>query len=119
MRLTEKMEEYFIPFLQRNVQFVCDTKVVKKGKLLLFSMKGFYLTFTITNDKGIPKVFEMPYPFEISHGKDEVDIKLFLNYEILTLAKENAYARVKITNVTPIKKSKFYDRVVTFEIMPD
>ena len=37
--LSEKIEEYFIPFLQRNVQFVCDKKVIKKGKL---SGKNFY-----------------------------------------------------------------------------
>ena len=99
MMLSEHMEQTFMPFLQRNVQFVVDKKIIKKGKQLLFSMKAFYLSFTITNDKGIPKTYEIPYPFKISTKDDDT---LILNYEISTLAKENAYATVKITNVPPV-----------------
>jgi N-glycosylase/DNA lyase len=81
MLLNEHIESFVIPLLQHNVQFICNNKVIKKGKLLLFAMKSFYLTFTITNDKGEPKTFEIPYPFKIDTIGDSIN--LTLDYELI------------------------------------
>ena len=113
MLLNEQIETYFIPFLQHDVRFICSDKIIKKGKLLLFAVKGFYLAFTITNDKGIPKTFEIPYPFKIEHTNNPNE--LVLNYEFIELSNDNAYAQIKITNVPPVKKCKFYNNTVTLE----
>ena len=113
MLLNEHIESYILPLLQHEVQFICNKKVIKKGKLLLFSMKNFYLSFTILNDKNEPKSFEIPYPFKIITTEDSK--KLLLDYNLTTLANDNPYTRIKITNIKPVKKSKFYDTVVTLD----
>jgi len=115
MLLTEQVEAQIIPLLQETVQFVIDKKVIKKGKLLLFSMKGFYLTFTIVNDKGEPKIYEIPYPFKISNIHEDSP-ELTLDYTLNEISNDNAFTYIKLTNVKPIKKSKFFNTTVNIEV---
>ena len=42
-------------------------------------------------------------------------INLTLDYKLSTLSNDNPYTKIKITNVSPVKKSKFYDSVVVLE----
>ena len=49
--IDEQLEHNLKPFLQDNVQFVINDKVVREGKLMLFIVKDFYVSFIITTKK--------------------------------------------------------------------
>lgn len=55
-------EDKFLPFFQKDISIVLENKTLRQGKLLLFSIKDFYLHFTLLTNNNT-KVFELPYPF--------------------------------------------------------
>lgn len=56
--------------LQRDVRFVLnDKKVLRRGKLILFNTKDYFITFTIDSTKNTRKVYEVFYPFSITDNK--------------------------------------------------
>lgn len=59
-----EIETKFNDYLQKDVEFILDNKPIKSGKLILFSIKSFYLTFILsTEGKSRHTTFELPYPF--------------------------------------------------------
>lgn len=78
-------EEIFLPFFQKNISIIIDSKILRQGRLLLFSIKDFYLHFTILNDKAT-KTFELPYPFE-TYMENLTSKILILDYKIKTFTK--------------------------------
>jgi hypothetical protein len=56
--------------LQRDVRFVLnDKKVLRRGKLILFNTKDYFITFTIDSTKNTRKIYEVYYPFSITNNK--------------------------------------------------
>ena len=106
--LNEIFNEYFF----KNFSFIIDNKIIKQGRLKLFTMKSFNLKFfLIENDNSI-KVLEIPYPFEFKRVKDGYlfdyrlkKIKTLPNTELINnLLEENCV------------KSRFYDKTLLIKI---
>jgi hypothetical protein len=105
---TEKLERSIAHLLQRNIQFSVGEKILRKGKLVIFKVKDFYITFTIINDKGETKYYDLPYPFVVRAS----DTGAEFDYTLDSLAKGNKmlYYRLKVLN--RVKKNKLYDNVL-------
>ena len=59
--LNETFNEYFF----KKITFLLDNKIIKNGRLKLFTMKGFNLKFFLLDDDNIIKNLEIPYPFDL------------------------------------------------------
>lgn len=74
----EHVEQDFTSLLQKEIRFLHKDKILKEGKLMLFSIKDFYLTFQLTalNTNKIIH-FELPYPFKYDNSGG----KMMLSYK--------------------------------------
>jgi hypothetical protein len=79
------IDELFVPYFQKEISINLGSKTLRKGRLLLFSVKDFYLHFTLVCDN-VTKIFELPYPF-IAY-LDEVEHALVLDYKIKSFTKD-------------------------------
>jgi hypothetical protein len=83
--MNDEIEEYCKSILQRNVKFVLnDKKVLRRGKLMLYSTKDYFITFTIDTPKKIRKVYEIYYPFSIKNDIERSRLELSYDVEDLT-----------------------------------
>ena len=79
-------EEKFLPFFQKNISIVLDNKTLRQGRLLLFSIKDFYLHFTLSCNN-ITKTFELPYPFRTYTDSISSNI-LILDYKMISFTQD-------------------------------
>lgn len=105
-------EKCFDYFLQRNMAFVLDDKVVKKGKLVLVVKKDYYYVFSMYID-GVLKKIEYPYPFLINRNSNG----LLLNYHLSSLGIGNSDLYYRYLALNKLSNSKLYDRIISFEIV--
>ena len=69
----EVLNEELKYFLQRNISFSTSTRVFKKGRMVLFNIGEYYITFTVeTAFSNKLQSYEIPYPFEITKPIDTV-----------------------------------------------
>ncbi len=106
----ENLEEYFKYFLQRNVILSLDNKILKEGKMVLFSQKDYYLIFYLKNSNQEQKKFEIPYPFDIRFEKNY----LVLDYDLEALTKQDAELFYKLKAITQKCKSKYLNNKILF-----
>lgn len=59
--LNETFNEYFF----KKFIFILDNKIIKEGRLKLFTMKSFNLKFFLLDEENIVKNLEIPYPFDL------------------------------------------------------
>lgn len=59
--LNEAFNEYFF----KKITFLLDNKVIKDGRLKLFTMKSFNLKFFLLDEENEIKTLEIPYPFDL------------------------------------------------------
>lgn len=70
--MMDHIEELCKGILQCDVRFVLnDKKVLRRGKLILFNTKDYFITFTIDSTKNTRKVYEVYYPFSIEDNPDQ------------------------------------------------
>lgn len=105
-------EKCFDYFLQRNMAFILDDKVVKKGKLVLVVKKDYCYVFSMYID-GVLKKIEYPYPFIIQRYGNG----LCLNYHLTSLGIGNYDLYYRYLALNKISNSKLYDRNMRFEIV--
>lgn len=79
-------EMFFVSCLQKNINFLIDNKIVKKGKLLLFRRAHYFIQMTLLNEKGSKENAEIPIPFKIEDYTDEGLI--YFDYRINSLEVE-------------------------------
>jgi hypothetical protein len=105
-------EELFLPFFQKNISIIIDNKTLRQGRLLLFSIKDFYLHFTLLNDK-VTKTFELPYPFG-TYMENLTSKILLLDYKLKTFTKglPNIDEKTKTLFLKKEKHMKFFDSYV-------
>jgi hypothetical protein len=104
-------EKQFIPFLQKNINIVLENKTLKQGKLLLFSIKDFYLNFTLLCNN-VTKTFELPYPFatfteSLSSGDLVLDYRLSTLHRVAPDLSEN----ISLIGINS-KHMKFFNNVI-------
>lgn len=111
MQLTsEKIEATFVPLLQHDVKFMHRSKTLKRGKILLVSQKGSYVSFVITDNNNQPKMYELPYPFVYTYH--EKDNSVTLSYKIRDLCNENNFAIDMVTKLIPEKPGRFFEKKI-------
>ena len=109
MSYIENIESELNNFLLRDIIFILnDGKVIRKGKLILFRFKEFHFNFTLKNDKGDFKIYEIPYPFNYKTGHDSINFSY--EFDEFTLKASNLFFKVKTTPNTTA--NKLYNSVV-------
>jgi len=112
--LSEYVESQCIPLLQCNVKFTCLGKTLRHGKLLLVAQRSHYISFTITNQHGEPKQYELPYPFEMYFCHD--NNYLVLDYTLDTLCCDNTETfKILHSLENTDKKHRLYDKIIYVE----
>jgi len=71
--LYEQLEKQINYLLQRKVEIVFNNKIIKSGKLILFSVKDFYICFTLLINS-VKKIYEIPYPFRFEHNSEGITL---------------------------------------------
>ena len=102
----DSVEKQLECLLQRNIKFVVNEKVLKRGKLLMYRVKDFYIKFVIINNKNEQKYYEIPYPFAI-HNVENNDV--VFDYTFDTLADTNKMLGYRLRVISRKKKNKLYD----------
>lgn len=99
--------------LQKNVIFEVNGKILREGKLILFNIKDFFITFSIVTSKNISKTYELPVPFAVEKHPD----KIVFDYSIDKITKNNSVTNYLIKTVYNKlgKKSKLYDSKLTIK----
>lgn len=104
-------EENFLPFFQKEISIVLDNKTLRQGKLLLLSIKDFYLHFTLLHNN-VKKNFELPYPFRAYVDDSDKNI-LILDYKIKSFTRNLSEIDEKARLVkSKDKHMKYYDSYV-------
>jgi hypothetical protein len=107
------LEQALNYFLQREITFTVDNKCVKRGKLILCSIKDFYITFYLKHNDD-QKRYELPYPFA-THG---VGKDLVFDYKLSTMACNNVDLLFKLQSLNKKKNSKIYDNQIVIAEVP-
>ena len=98
--------------LQKEITLELNNKVYKKGKLLLFYQKNFYITFVMDTAKKLKDKIEIPIPYNIEMYEDEN--LLYFDYRIKSLSK---YAPQIETNLIVYPKkitgNKFWNSILS------
>lgn len=107
----ETIEKKISDLLQRDISFIVNNKVVRRGKLLLFGVKDFYTSFTISTGRGESKVYELPYPFTINPLNNGIEF----DYTLDSLSKGNKMLLYRLKVLNRVKKNKIFDNKVRIE----
>lgn len=109
MKLTsEKIEATFIPLLQHEVRFMHRSKTLKRGKILLVSQKGSYISFVLTDGVNQPKMYDIPYPFKYTYC--DKDNSVVLSYKIKDLCNDNLRSIERVQELVPEKPGRFFEK---------
>lgn len=111
MTSPEIIEKNLEKFLQKQVVFALDTKILKKGKLILFCIKDFFCIFTlICEEKNNKKImYEIPYPFELV----KTPTKLMFDYTITSFTKGRSDLLAAFKKINIGKPSKLLNRKIS------
>jgi len=98
--------------LQKEVSFEINNKVFKRGKIIIFHQKNFYITFILSNDKKINDKIEIPIPYDVESHIDEN--LFFFDYRIKTLSKQSPEIEPNLLFYPQkITGNKFWDNILT------
>mgnify|MGYP001173468250 CR=1 FL=1 len=101
--------------LQRSVVFDVNGKTLRQGKIILFNIKDFYITFNILTPKDVVKTYELPMPFEITL----LDHGILCDYSISNMSRNNNVTEYLIRTIYNKfgKKSKLYNSKLTIKFV--
>ena len=85
MKSFNKVIEALDSILQRNIEVVFNEKIIRKGTLLLYNTKDYYLTIIIKTPK-TNKSYDILYPFDTR----VTDNKITLDYSLEKLYLDNS-----------------------------
>lgn len=106
------LEQTLNYFLQREITFTIDNKVVKRGKLILCNIKDFYITFYLKHNDD-QKRYELPYPFNI----ESTNAGVIMDYSLETIAGNNTELLYKLQSLNKKKNTKIFNsKVVIAEV---
>ena len=107
------IEDHLNEALQKDVRFTLNGKILREGRLMLYNIKDFYITFTIMTKKDIVKTYEIPIPFKISKSEKDINLSYMQDH----LVKGNKKIKMLISDIYGKigKKSKFHNNVLVIE----
>jgi hypothetical protein len=104
--LNEDLNSYFY----KKFSFILDNKVIKSGRLKLFTQKAFNLKFFL-DDCEVSKAFEIPYPFAIKSVKNGYHFDYRLKNLDIDVEPEQIYS---LSDTSP--KSRFLNKLLIIKI---
>jgi hypothetical protein len=114
--IPSNIEDTLTNLLQQRIALEIDGKVIKTGKLILFTSKYFFISLTIETLKKSKEKVEIPIPYSIEvHNEDKL---IYFDYRLSTLTKTSASAK-KIIEKMSSSKNKFYNKILIIEIKND
>ena len=106
--LNDTFNDYFF----KKFTFVLDGKIIKEGRLKLFSMKGFNLKFFIIDDDNDIKNIELPYPFKFSKNKSSY----YFDYRLSAFKLIQNPELIHDLTDKDFVKSRYYDKLLEIKI---
>jgi len=73
--------------LQRNVKLMIGPKIIRQGKLLIYTIDEYIITVTLKNLKKQVKIYDIYYPYSIYH-EDNGELVFDYTLEELTGGKD-------------------------------
>jgi hypothetical protein len=110
--MLENLDSYIKPYFLKDVVFTLKNKPYKKGKLLNYKLSGCYLSFIVITTKK-KETFEIPFPYAIKNTESGI----VLDYTFESLAEQDFELLVNLKSVTQVKKSKFYNTLLTISVL--
>ena len=110
--IADDLENILKKYLQQDVQFVLNDRIVREGRIVLFNIKDFYVTFIIHTKKNQNKTYELPVPFKIRPQRDK---SLVFDYSLVHIHHNDVKKKLYMTQIygKTSKKSKLYDNILT------
>ena len=110
----DKLEHEFSNLLQSNIAITLDDKVLREGKLILFSIKNFYLTFSLSSPISPKRLtyYELPSPFFYEANSKGIQ----LSYKLKYFHQDDSDILVPMQLLSKIKPHKIYNRDVSITI---
>jgi hypothetical protein len=106
---TEKIFNYY---LQRNIVFSLDNKIIKEGNLFLYKQNDYYYVFYLKNNNQEQKKFEIPYPFSITKEKNYI----VLNYSLSSISKSDPELYYRLVSLNQKTNSRYHNnKIIIFE----
>lgn len=102
----------FNNYFFKKFTFILDNKIIKQGRLKLFSMKGFNLKFFLIDNENQIKNIELPYPFLLT--KSKTGYVFDYRIEKFKLLPDSELIDTLCDNNTP--KSRYYDKPLIVQI---
>lgn len=110
-KVVTDLNKIFNKFFFKQITFILDGKIIKDGRLKLFTMKGFNLKFFLVDPDGTIKNLEIPYPFELI----ETPYGFIFDYRLEKLRLlENTELLDNLEEDCP--KSRFFDKPLYVKI---
>lgn len=110
------IENTLTNLLQRRISIEVDGRIIKTGKLILYTTKYFFISLTLETNKKSKEKVEIPIPFDVEvHDEDRL---IYFDYRNTSLVKTNDEARQILENITGVK-NKFYNKILIIEIQND
>lgn len=109
-----KLEQACKFLLQKEISLELGKKFYKKGKLILFHQKNFYLIFLMNTAKKNKEKIELPIPFNVEiHEEDNL---IYFDYRIKTLSKYCPDIEPNLILYPPkVAGNKFWDIILTID----
>jgi hypothetical protein len=99
--------------LQQRVTFQIHKKQWRAGRILLFKQNGFFIEFTIKNNKEKIERFEIPIPFDVIQKLNTIRF----SYELTSLVCNNPDTINEIKKIEPNCKSKYFNSYLEINII--
>ena len=108
------LEQEFNNLLQSDISISLNDKVLREGKLVLFSIKNFYLTFSFAHSPTSTRLvyYELPPPF--AYNKNSHGIKL--SYKLKEFHQNNEDILIPMQLIGKTKLHKIYDKDIQVNI---
>jgi hypothetical protein len=109
------LEPVLKSLLQRDVSFEVNNKALRAGKLIIFHIKDFYISFILKTEKHPHKLYEIPVPYKFGSSKDG---DVMFDYRLRGVDRNDKSIQYLITTICKQigKKSKFFDNTLTIKI---
>jgi len=101
------LQNHLNTILQKNVCFTMNDKVLREGKLMIYNVKDFYITFTLITKKDQQKIYEIPVPFYTYADESSIVLDYSIGY-ITKKSRKIDYLLTALKNKIG-KKCKFFD----------
>ena len=114
--IIDDLENILNNLLQKRIRVRLNDKILKEGKLILYTIKDFYILFVLVKDEDDPedpKVYELPLPFAF----EQQDSNVLFDYS-LGIIHKGSWEKQFIINLLRNKigkKCKFFDNTLTIE----